>query len=56
MTTSTAQLERLARTLSEGDVEVAISRTFPLAEGRAAYESRGRGGAPRKTVLLVASA
>jgi NADPH:quinone reductase-like Zn-dependent oxidoreductase len=56
VTTSTAQLERLARTLSEGDVEVAISRTFPLAEGRAAYESRGRGGAPGKTVLLVASA
>lgn len=52
---STAALERLGETIAAGDVEVAIARTFPLAEGRAAYESRGAGGAPGKTVLLVAS-
>ncbi|MCS5718310.1 NADP-dependent oxidoreductase [Herbiconiux sp. CPCC 205763] len=48
------RLEELAALLATGDVEVAIAQTFPLAQGRAAYES---GSLPKptpgKTVILV---
>ncbi|WP_441725593.1 NADP-dependent oxidoreductase [Glaciibacter sp. 2TAF33] len=48
------RLEELAALIAAGQVEVAIAQTFPLSEGRAAYE---RGAAPKprpgKTVLLV---
>jgi NADPH:quinone reductase-like Zn-dependent oxidoreductase len=50
------KLEELAALLEQGRVQVAIAQTFPLAAGKAAYES---GGQPRprpgKTVLLVAN-
>jgi NADPH:quinone reductase-like Zn-dependent oxidoreductase len=48
------RLEELADLLATGQVEVAIAQTFPLAAGRAAYES---GSLPKlgpgKTVILV---
>jgi NADPH:quinone reductase-like Zn-dependent oxidoreductase len=48
------RLEALAALIASGDVEVAIAQTFPLTEGRAAYES---GSLPKpgpgKTVILV---
>jgi hypothetical protein len=48
------RLEELAARLAQQAIDVAIAQTFPLAAGRAAYES---GGQPRpgpgKTVLLV---
>jgi NADPH:quinone reductase-like Zn-dependent oxidoreductase len=48
------KLDRLASILSGGHVEVAVAATFPLSEGRAAYESGGRPGrAEGKTVLVV---
>jgi NADPH:quinone reductase-like Zn-dependent oxidoreductase len=48
------KLNQLASILSGGHVEVAVGATFPLSEGRAAYESGGRAGrAEGKTVLVV---
>jgi NADPH:quinone reductase-like Zn-dependent oxidoreductase len=48
------RLEELAALIAAGQVEVAISQTFPLSAGRAAYES---GSLPKpgpgKTVILV---
>ncbi|PJJ63289.1 NADP-dependent oxidoreductase [Compostimonas suwonensis] len=48
------RLEELAAVLAAGGVDVAIAQTFPLAEGRAAYES---GSLPKpgpgKTVIVV---
>lgn len=43
------RLEELAALLSEGDIDVAVARTFPLSDGREAYGTRGGAG---KTVLL----
>jgi NADPH:quinone reductase-like Zn-dependent oxidoreductase len=47
-----AALARLGESLAAGDLEVAVAATFAVADGRAAYESRGRQTAPGKTVLL----
>lgn len=49
------RLDELATLLDSGEVQVAIAQTFPLSEGRAAFES-GRLPRPRpgKTVLVVA--
>ena len=48
------QLTTLARMVDDGKLEVAIADTFPLADGRAAFESRDkRPRKPGKTVLLV---
>ena len=48
------RLEQLAELLSEGRVEVAVARTFPLSDGRAAYESGARPKPrPGKTVITV---
>jgi NADPH:quinone reductase-like Zn-dependent oxidoreductase len=48
------ELARLAALVDSGDLEVLVAATFPLSEGRAAFES---GTAPRrtpgKTVLVV---
>ena len=41
--------------LAAGDIEVAVAQVFPLAEGRAAYASRGRSDKPGKLVLDVAT-
>jgi NADPH:quinone reductase-like Zn-dependent oxidoreductase len=49
------RLEALAALIASGGVEVAIAQTFPLAQGRAAYESGSLPKpAPGKTVILVA--
>jgi len=48
------KLDQLASILTGGHVEVAVGATFPLSEGRAAYESGNRPGRPEgKTVLVV---
>lgn len=52
----TGALARLAEALAVGELEVAVAQTFPLAQGRAAYESRGHQPAPGKTVLVVSGA
>jgi NADPH:quinone reductase-like Zn-dependent oxidoreductase len=47
-------LEWLAREIDAGTLQVAVAATFPLAEGRAAYESGAtRRQRPGKTVLVV---
>jgi NADPH:quinone reductase-like Zn-dependent oxidoreductase len=54
VTTRRDRLEELAQLLASGPVEVAIAQTFPLSEGRAAYESGSLPKpAPGKTVILV---
>lgn len=54
VTPDRAELQELARLVDAGDLRVPIARTFPLAEGRAAFESgRSSGGPPGKTVLVV---
>jgi NADPH:quinone reductase-like Zn-dependent oxidoreductase len=47
-------LGELAAALAAGDLEVAVAQVFPLADGRAAYASRGQLGTPGKAVLDVA--
>jgi NADPH:quinone reductase-like Zn-dependent oxidoreductase len=48
------KLDQLASILSGGHVEVTVAATFPLSEGREAYESGGHSGrAEGKTVLVV---
>ena len=51
-TPSRPQLAQLADLVDEGAIRPLLAATFPLADGRAAYASRGTGG-PGKTVLLV---
>ena len=51
----TEALDRLGVELATGDLEVAVARVYPLADGRAAYESRGTSGKSGKTVLDVAA-
>jgi NADPH:quinone reductase-like Zn-dependent oxidoreductase len=47
-------LARVAEMIDDGRLTVAVAATFPLAEGRAAYESRAtRRQRPGKTVLVV---
>ncbi|HEU0182491.1 MAG TPA: zinc-binding dehydrogenase, partial [Agromyces mariniharenae] len=48
-------LGRLAALLSEGGIEVAVARTYPLSDGRAAYASRGTTGSPGKVVIDVST-
>lgn len=49
------QRSRIARLADSGSLRVTIAQTFPLADGAAAFASRGKGNrAPGKTVLLVA--
>ncbi|WP_297698066.1 NADP-dependent oxidoreductase [Mycobacterium sp.] len=47
------QLTELAALVDGDRLRVAIAQTFPLGEGREAYESRERGGRAGKTVLVV---
>jgi len=47
------ELERLAGLIDEGRLKPVVSQTFPLAEGRRAYDSDGRDRRPGKTVLVV---
>ncbi len=47
------ELARLAELGDEGRRRPGISQTFPLADGRQAYESRAQDRPPGKTVLVV---
>ncbi|MFJ3473431.1 NADP-dependent oxidoreductase [Microbacterium maritypicum] len=48
------RLQDLARLLASGTLDVPVAQTFPLAEGRAAYESRAHPNpVPGKTVILI---
>jgi NADPH:quinone reductase-like Zn-dependent oxidoreductase len=49
-----AQLERIASLIDEHKLRVIVATTFPLSEGRKAFESgNGHGRPPGKTVLAV---
>jgi NADPH:quinone reductase-like Zn-dependent oxidoreductase len=48
------RLERITDLIDDGTLKVSLAATFPLAEGRAAYESGAvRRSRPGKTVLVV---
>ena len=49
------ELNRLSAELAAGHIDVAVGQVFPLAQGRAAYASRGQSEKSGKTVLDVAS-
>jgi NADPH:quinone reductase-like Zn-dependent oxidoreductase len=54
VTTERHRLARLADMIDTGTLRVSVAATFPLAEGRAAYESGAfRRPRPGKTVLVV---
>lgn len=50
---SAGELSTLCSYVNKGILEPMVSQTFPLAEGRAAYESGNRRRPPGKTVLYV---
>lgn len=47
------ELRHLASLVDKGELEPIVSQTFPLSEGRAAFESGNRPRPPGKTVLIV---
>ncbi len=47
------ELAQLAKLVDEGTLRTAVSQTFPLRDGRHAFESAGRPRPPGKTVLIV---
>ena len=47
------ELARLAEMAGTGRLRPVISQTFPLAQGRQAFESGGRSRPPGKTVLII---
>jgi NADPH:quinone reductase-like Zn-dependent oxidoreductase len=47
------ELRQLASMVEKGELEPVVSQTFPLSEGRAAFESGSRPHPPGKTVLIV---
>jgi NADPH:quinone reductase-like Zn-dependent oxidoreductase len=47
------ELEELAGLVDKGQLKPVVSQSFPLAQGRAAFESAGRPRPPGKTVLIV---
>ena len=51
-----AALQEIGRLATEGTMRPVISQTFPLADGRAAYESGAAPRPPGKTVLVVREA
>jgi NADPH:quinone reductase-like Zn-dependent oxidoreductase len=53
VTPDAAALSRLAGLTDSGKLRPVVSQTFPLREGRAAFESGTRPHPPGKTVLLV---
>ena len=53
VTPDAAQLSRLAELTDSGKLRPVVSQTFPLREGREAFESATRPHPPGKTVLLV---
>jgi NADPH:quinone reductase-like Zn-dependent oxidoreductase len=48
-----AELEHLAQQVDDGQLEAVVSQSFPLADGRRAYESGRQRRRPGKTVLVV---
>jgi len=48
-----AELTRLAGLVDDGRLRPVVSQTFPLREGRQAFESADRPHPPGKTVLVV---
>ena len=48
-----SELARLAEMAGTGRLRAVISQTFPLAEGRQAFESGGGTRRPGETVLIV---
>jgi NADPH:quinone reductase-like Zn-dependent oxidoreductase len=49
-----AQLRKIAELVDDGALRVTIAAAFPLAEGRAAFESGGTmDRPPGKTILVV---
>lgn len=53
VTPDRSQLDELAALIDGDRLHVAIAQTFPLEEGREAYESRDHGRRDGKTVLIV---
>ncbi len=53
VTPDAADLARLAGLTDSGELRPVVSQTFPLRQGRAAYESGTRPHPPGKTILLV---
>ena len=53
VTPDAAELAQLAALVDEGRLRPVLSQTFPLADGRKAFESAGRPRPPGKTVLIV---
>ena len=53
VTPDTAELARLAGLTDEGKLRPVVSQTFPLRDGRQAFESYARPHPPGKTVLVV---
>ena len=53
VTPDTAELGSLAELADEDRLQAVVSQTFPLSQGRQAFESAGRPRPPGKTVLIV---
>jgi NADPH:quinone reductase-like Zn-dependent oxidoreductase len=53
VTPDAAQLAHLATLVDDGKLRPVLSQTFPLQDGRAAFESATRPHPPGKTVLIV---
>jgi NADPH:quinone reductase-like Zn-dependent oxidoreductase len=51
---SRPQLQELGERVVAGELRPVVGATWPLREGRAAFEAKHRGGQPGKAVLLVA--
>jgi NADPH:quinone reductase-like Zn-dependent oxidoreductase len=53
VTPDPGELAQLAKLVDEGRLRTVVSQTFPLRDGRLAFESGGRPRPPGKTVLAV---
>jgi NADPH:quinone reductase-like Zn-dependent oxidoreductase len=53
VTPDAAELTELAELVDDGRLAPVVSQTFPLSEGRQAFESAGQPHPPGKTVLIV---
>ena len=51
---SRPQLQELGARVVAGELRPVVGATWPLSQGRAAFEAKHRGGQPGKAVLLVA--
>jgi NADPH:quinone reductase-like Zn-dependent oxidoreductase len=53
VTPDPGELAQLAKLVDEGRLRTVVSQSFPLKDGRLAFESAGRPRPPGKTVLIV---